>query len=329
MSFLRALAGVENHARPAYKDTVMTVADERAARGFNEGDGQVVDPDDEDTEPGRKRRRMALEPKEAEPPGELVFFDDPFDGPLERLPRTRAQVYSVYGTPPKGPRSAKHSRAPLEVFRNLPGTWNNAENGACKLYMHSLFGPYVREALRRIELVLGSVPIKQMGAFHHRHMRHDDRNPLSYHSWAIAIDIDHKHNRGVDWFPRYQRKINGVWKSCPAQVAKRGPVPLPFSLGWLSVYPEGMPYEVVRGFLSVGLCWGGTWSYDDRLWIDLVEKHGVGYDPTVLFGEDLAEYQRATELWKKAKPYVDAMHFEGIDRTARTSAQRPAAPASF
>jgi hypothetical protein len=165
----------------------------------------------------------------------------PFVGSVDDLPRTRAEVYKVFGNPGTGKVDPKWERANLVVARGLPGRWNG---GAGKLYVHRLAEPYLREALRRaalIELDLGMTAldyIRHLGCFNFRHQRHDPSRPLSYHSWAIAVDMNSADNAG--WYVKTP--------------------PAPWSAAWRSKYPRGVPEELVRAFESCGWRWGGRWK---------------------------------------------------------------------
>lgn len=165
----------------------------------------------------------------------------PFDGPLEGLPRTRADVYRVFGNPGVGKPDPKWERASCVTAKNLPGRWNKASG---KLYVHRLAEPYLREALRRCQLLGCLDEIGKLGAFSFRHQRHDPARPLSYHSWAIAVDINSAQNAG--WYPPKRR------------VGCTGPEP--WGEQWMERYPAGVSRDLVRAFESCGWKWGGRWS---------------------------------------------------------------------
>jgi hypothetical protein len=159
----------------------------------------------------------------------------PFDGPLEELPRTRADVYRVFGNPGVGKVDKRWARANCVTAENLPGRWNK---GSGRLYTHRLAEPYQREALRRCQ-VLGCLDeIETLGCFNFRHQRHDPTRPLSYHACAIADDLNSATNGG--WYPGH-----------PVE---------PWSPEWMERYPNGLSRDVVRAFESCGWKWGGRWQ---------------------------------------------------------------------
>lgn len=172
---------------------------------------------------------------------------EPFSGPLDRIPGSRKEAYKVFGDPGVGDPDPSFQRQRMIVAKGLPGTWNG---GKGRLYCHRLAEPYLREALRRSELVaLGH--IHRLGCYNFRHIRHDTSRPLSYHSWGIACDLNPKENRS-----RNRKKHN---------------VPQPFQEGWSEIWPDGLPEKLVRAWTSVGWRWGGDWrNYIDPMHFQLV-----------------------------------------------------------
>ena len=102
-----------------------------------------------------------------EPPLIKVEEWQPWDGPLGKLPRTRKEVYDVYGNPGVGKVDKKWERANMVLARNLEG----APRG--KLYCHKLAEPYIREGLRRGLVSCPNYVIEKLGCFNFRHQRHD------------------------------------------------------------------------------------------------------------------------------------------------------------
>lgn len=170
-----------------------------------------------------------------DPAPDLEVELDTFDGPLERLPRNRTEVYKVFGTPGVGKVDPVWERANMILARDLPGRWNR---GKGKLYVHRLAEPYVREALRRCQVLDCIDQIEKLGCFNFRRQRHDPGRPLSYHSWGIALDLNPAANAG--WYVK--------------------DLPEPWSAAWRDHYPRGLSVDVVRAFESCGWKWGGRWK---------------------------------------------------------------------
>jgi hypothetical protein len=168
-------------------------------------------------------------PRLTEPPGGWT----PFEGPLERLPRSRRDLYELLGNPGAGKVDRRWRRRSIARIR-IPGI--NPFDG------HRLAEPYFREGFRRGFIACPDLEVGRAWAFAFRHQRHDATRPLSVHAWGAAIDIDAPLNRG-----RY---------------FARGQAPKPGSIEWRDVWPEGLPMAFVRAFCSAGFRWGGDWDGD-------------------------------------------------------------------
>lgn len=205
-----------------------------------------------------------------------VHLNDDFSGPIHEIPRNRTEVFQVYGKAPKDKRKLPYESAEMTVAKNLPGRWNGHKDGKGKLYMHVLVEDYFREALNRC-ISNGTIKyIKKIGCYNHRHQRHDQAMPLSYHSWGIAFDINPKQNNAV-----YTKNMSGRFQ--------------PFSREWNEYYREGVPLGLIEAFTSVGFKWGGDWGRD--YWKQYVAEFGEGYN--VLEPKT-----------RRIIQYTDPMHFE-------------------
>lgn len=151
--------------------------------------------------------------------------------------------------------------------------------------------------------------ITKMGSFSHRHIRHNPANELSFHSWAIACDLNPPWNRGVTYAKEWQKRSDGKWVACEAHQAQRGPVDtvLPFSKQYGELYPKALPVELVMAFKSVNFCWGGDWGRSK--WHKVVAKFGSGYDQNDTTVADSSVFKEAMKEWKSMR-YCDPMHFE-------------------
>jgi hypothetical protein len=231
-------------------------------------------------------------------------------------------VYDTYGRAPKETGNKDYPKAKLKVHTGLAGDWNN---GKAKLYMEKHVGVHLREGLLRAEELekritdhLGKlVPvvsyIVKMGSYSYRHIRHNPENELSFHSWAIAFDLNPSWNRGITYAKTWQKrtKIKGKtkWIASGAFQAQRGPVAqvLPYSKQYNEVYPKTLPVELVMAFKSVYFTWGGDWGRSK--WQAVVAKFGTGYDQTDPTVANSKEFKAAMREWKTIR-YLDPMHFE-------------------
>jgi hypothetical protein len=335
---------------------VKQIEDDAAALPDDEGikflppADEVEEEEDEPTKSEEEDTKPIIPPKKVEPkkktPWQLRWevmqemLDRPFDGPLSELPVRRYTkttklanggekvalgVYDAYGRAPKETGNKKYPKAKLKVHEDLPGKWNKNRP---RLYMEVSVGEYFREGLsrcgeleERISEILGEQfdvlsYMYSIGAFSHRHIRHNKANQLSYHSWALAFDQNAKENRGVTKHSKWQRKVkkNGktTWVDCTPDRAGRGPVDrvMPYSKQFYEVWPKAAPLELFIAFTSVGFCCGMNWGR--MKWLEVVKKHGVGYDqndPKI----GPAEMAEALKEWS-THSYYDGMHYELTQR---------------
>lgn len=175
-----------------------------------------------------------------------------FDGPLERVPRNRAEVYALFGDPGKGEPNPAWVKANIVTKRDLPGV-------PSRFYFmcHKLAEPYIREAFRRAAAADPGYIIRRTASFVFRHQRHDVKRPLSYHSWGIAVDVDSEMNRSRTF-------------------ADDELQPAPFSAEWNALWPTGLREPFVEAFESVGFAWGGRWrGFVDPMHFELVGRTDV------------------------------------------------------
>lgn len=173
---------------------------------------------------------------------------DPYDHPFV-IPGSRYGVIEVYGDCGQSKLDKKWERRNLALAKGLPGKWNS---GKGRMYCHNKMAPALREALRRCEVYGVLSYIERMGCFKWRHIQHNPKKSLSYHSWGIALDINPKDNK----LKRF----------------KRGHVPEPWSDEWWEIWPKGVPEKLVQAFEEAGFTWGGRWdkTFSDNMHFQLV-----------------------------------------------------------
>ncbi|WP_428267372.1 M15 family metallopeptidase [Haliangium sp.] len=169
------------------------------------------------------------------------------DGGLSEIP-TRRTMMSVYGDAAKlGKAGVQKGLAKLE---GLPGRFNRGDGVVHGV--HQLAAPHLRLALELCERFGVVDEIYRIGTFNYRHMRHDPKMPLSFHSYGIALDLNPRENFG--WVPKGEDKLIE-----------------PFSDGWWAKYPRGLSEVAVLCFKKAGYAWGGDWpSFRDPMHFELV-----------------------------------------------------------
>jgi hypothetical protein len=179
----------------------------------------------------------------------IVRVWDAFQGPLDHLPRTRSDVYKIFGNPSNGTKvDKKWVKENIRTFRKemaLPGVPPHRY-----IKIHKLAEPYMREALWRATEACPDYEITKFACFNYRLMRKSNR--LSYHSWGIAMDINPDENPAI----RYKRPEDK---------------PIPFGDEWHVIRPNAMPKKFVDAIKSVGFAWGGDWrTFADDMHFELV-----------------------------------------------------------
>lgn len=174
----------------------------------------------------------------------------PFDGPLERRPRTRAEAIKIFGNPGRGDTAdpAWEKRYIVELHGDdaipeIPARFYFKTNRHAE--------PYAREGFRRGKIACPDYEIDRAASYVFRRMRHDTVEkaheegraiyPVSDHGLAIAVDINSAQNRAVYF-----------------DVDEDGPEP--WTPEWWAIWPDAMPQAYVEAWESVGWRWGGRWG---------------------------------------------------------------------
>lgn len=164
----------------------------------------------------------------------------PWAAPMPVPPRKALRA--VYGDPkPAKDRSGAFSvawsweRENLSMSPALPGV-PKVKRWGSRRYCHKLIHPFIVEAFRRAAIVAPEYAIQRVGFFCPR-MMGSNPDSWSYHTWAVAVDINASANKA-----RKRRLVTD------------------------------MPPAFVWAFESVGWRWGGRWkNYVDPMHFELVE----------------------------------------------------------
>jgi hypothetical protein len=185
---------------------------------------------------------VTLDPVSPAAPAGVEFA--PFDGPLAQRPRDRRECNRMFGDPTRGGAYVNDADPSWRAHHIIELHGDEAFLPVlAKSYfpIHHDIEPYAREAFRRAEsAVPGYIQRPGTWGYNFRHMRHDPKMPLSYHSWGIAIDVNPATNSAVSF---------GADK-----------YPAPWCPEWNKRWPKGVPQAIVLAFESCGFRWGGRWT---------------------------------------------------------------------
>jgi hypothetical protein len=186
----------------------------------------------------------------------------PYDGPLEKQPKNRKEVYEQFGDPGRYAASKTWKRANIMYCHKNEGNRLPGVPTRWWVAIHKAVEPYLREALRRAQISAPDYAIERLGGYVWRPIRHKIGNPLSMHSWGIAVDINPHTN-----FSR---------------VFEKGQAPKAWSEEYLKIWPNGVPRAFVEAMQSAGFAWGSDWDEDglthDHTYLDPMHFEFVARD---------------------------------------------------
>jgi len=212
--------------------------------------------------PATQESLDAAWPYSSEGDGSVSRIWAAWDGPMQEQPTNRGEVYKVFGNPGAGELDKGwrgNHIVECHGSNRLPGV-------PVKWYVqvHRLIEPYLREALRRAQISAPEYRIDRIGGFNFRHISHNSKNPLSMHSWGIAVDINPRDN--------FSKKF------------ARAMGPKAWSPEYMKIWPHGVPEAFVRAFQSCGFAWGSDWD-EDGLSEDHTRYDGMHFEWVARDGE--------------------------------------------